>query len=280
MIEIDYKKKPKIRQMQIDDYIGKFHLEIYQKWIPEKYHLVRKRFADWIPIRKYKKAEKRGVVNQKIPISAYFKNKTDLILPKAPYLRRFRGIPQYTYVDFAKTANISRNEWNMFQNLPNFKGFFNHLFELNDLTYFDDVQATLEKEGKRFKKFFLYDIIAFELMRRQLGLADYAGLDKMYEFTHVHPLRTIVHNPFRYPMAVDISYILNLIPDQIFIEFFQMLVQDAIDLGIIEPRILLWDGQFLRSDCNNNYKNEKAKKAKQYNDQEAGYIGTMARKMV
>ncbi len=42
-------------------------------------------------------------------------------------------------------------------------------------------------------------------------------------------------------------------------------------MKIIDPRILLWDGQFVRSNCNNNFKDEQAKKAKKYNDPDAGY---------
>jgi hypothetical protein len=39
------------------------------------------------------------------------------------------------------------------------------------------------------------------------------------------------------------------------------------DLGIIVPRILIWDGQFLRSNCNNNKSEDK----REYNDPDAGY---------
>jgi len=55
------------------------------------------------------------------------------------------------------------------------------------------------------------------------------------------------------------------------VQFFNYLVKEGIDLGIIDPRILLWDGQFVRTNASNNFKDEKAKKARKYNDPDAGY---------
>ena len=162
-------------------------------------------------------------------------------------------------------------EWDMFQLLPNFKGYFNNLFEFNDLSYFDDLQEKLESNGMDFKDIFLYDIIALELLRRQLGFRDFTGLEKMGNFLCGHPLKGIVHDPYYFPTASEISYILNLISSEEILEFYYSLVREAIRLKIIEPRILIWDGQFIRSDCNNNFKDKEAKRAKKYNDTDAGY---------
>lgn len=57
------------------------------------------------------------------------------------------------------------------------------------------------------------------------------------------------------------------IPSESLFEFFQLLVKECIQLGIIVPRILIWDGQFIRSNCNNN----KDKDKDNYNDPDAGY---------
>jgi len=57
------------------------------------------------------------------------------------------------------------------------------------------------------------------------------------------------------------------IPAEELFKFFQILVKECIDLGIIIPRILIWDGQFIRSNCNNN----KNKDKDAYNDPDAGY---------
>ena len=47
--------------------------------------------------------------------------------------------------------------------------------------------------------------------------------------------------------SISISYILNLIPSEAIVSFFHNLVEEAIEIGVIDPRILLWDGQFVRT---------------------------------
>jgi Transposase DDE domain len=256
--------------MQITDYIIESIIDLYPMWEPKFYRLARKRFTHWLSVRKGKKSQIIKVKFKFKPIKYYFPKNNGITLPKAPYLRRFRSITQAVYSDFSEGI-IPKAEWDMLKTLPKFKGYFNYLFELNQLSYFDDLQEELEAKGLNFKGIFLYDIIALELFRRQLGFKDFAGLEKLSYFLNEHPLKGIVHDAYYYPSAADISYILNLLPPKKLMEFYYALVQEAIDLGIIDPRILLWDGQFVRSNCNNNFKDEDAKKAKRYNDPDAGY---------
>ena len=115
------------------------------------------------------------------------------------------------YDDYAAKM-ISEKEWNLLHALSDFTGFFNHLFEFNNFSYFDDLQEELEKNGGNFKDIFLYDIIALELFRRQLGFHDFTGLEKLSNFISAHPLVGIVHDPFFFPTAAEISYVLNLVP--------------------------------------------------------------------
>ena len=49
---------------------------------------------------------------------------------------------------------ISEKEWNLLHALSDFTGFFNHLFEFNNFSYFDDLQEELEKNGEILRIFF------------------------------------------------------------------------------------------------------------------------------
>ncbi|MCF2141378.1 MAG: transposase [Candidatus Lokiarchaeota archaeon] len=155
--------------------------------------------------------------------------------------------------------------------IPKFTGFFNHIFEFNDLSYFDDLQDRLERHNIKFRDIFLYDIIAISLFQRFLGIESYTELERLSFFLSQHPLFGIVHDALFFPTAKDLSYILNLLPVQVIYDYFFSLVAEMIDLKIIVTRILVWDGQFMKSNANNNYKDAKHKTMKQYNDPEAGY---------
>ena len=163
----------------------------------------------------------------------------------------------------------------MLQSIPKFTGYFNHLFEMNNLSYFDEIQEELESQGVNFKGMFIHDVIAFELFRHQLGFKDYTGLEKIALFVGDNPLKGVLHDSFYFPFAEDISYVLNRVPVSKVIHFFHDLVREAIDLGIIYPRILVFDGQFVRSNCNNNRKKDTG----QYSDPEAGYYRHTGKKL-
>lgn len=155
----------------------------------------------------------------------------------------------------------------MHRYLSGFNGFFENLFEFNDLTFFQDLQGTLEDEGVSFKSMFLEDVIAYELLRVNLGFKNYTGIEKMSKFMQYPPLAGITHDLRFFPSASDLSFVLRRIPSTALFEFFQLLVKECVDHGIIVPRILIWDGQFIRSNCNNN----KTKGKIAYNDPDAGY---------
>ncbi|MHA1336063.1 MAG: transposase [Promethearchaeota archaeon] len=114
---------------------------------------------------------------------------------------------------------------------------------------------------------FLEDVIAYELLRLNLGFKNYTDIERMCRFMRFPPLYGITHDPNFFPSAKDLSYILTKIPSDVFFQFFQLLVNECIEYGIIIPRILIWDGQFIRSNCKNN----KDKGKPTYNDPDAGY---------
>lgn len=270
MIVIEYKIKAKIVQMQITDYLDAFNTIYFPMWVQKSYQQARRLCSHWLPIRAYKKKPKIQMNSVYKSILEYFPKSVQKNLPKAPYLRRFRSVPNYSFEEFA-IEQISRQEWDLIQLLPEFTGFFNHIFEMNDLSFFDDLQEQLEDDNIKFKGIFLYDIVALSLFQRFLGIQSYSELERLSFFVRTHPLVGIVHDCLYFPNAKDLSYIINLIPSTAIYEYFFNLVSECMDLKIITSRILIWDGQFMRSNSNNNYKDEIHKKSKKYNDSEAGY---------
>jgi len=256
--------------MQLQDYLGTPITIIYDMSVPKVYQFVRKYFSHWLQVNLHKKKDTLQSDFKFKRIETFIPKKSLPKLPREPYLRRFRGIPQVIFEDYAFSI-ISEKEWMMLHTLQSFDGYFNHLFEFNDFSYFDDLQVELELQGTNFKDLFLHDIIIMELLRRQLGFHDFTGLEKMAYFLHDHPLRALVHDPTYFPTAADVSYVLTRIPSEKILQFFNNLVKEGIELGIIDPRILLWDGQFVRTNSSNNFKDEEAKKKKQYSDPDAGY---------
>ena len=265
MIVIKYKKKPKIVQMQITDYINGVKVEVYEMWDGKIYQRARKKFEPWLPVTKRKKKAPPLPAGQ-LTLEQYFLAKIVEKIPKPPYWKRFPSIPQATFKEFASGV-ITRGEWNELQDSPDFTGYFNLIFEVNDLSFFNRLQTELEAGGVTYKGNSIYDVIAVELLRHQLGLRNYAGSDKVRWVTGVNPLVAILHNPDHFPTAADVSYVLKKLPPERVMDFFHALVRECIELGIIDPRVLIWDGHFVRSNSNNN----KPDGSNSYSDPDAGY---------
>lgn len=275
MIIIEYRNRPKIIQMQLDDYIGKKTQENYKMWIPKDYRKARKKFP-WLYVHhktSYKKQKNCRPSNQ-TRLDEYIINNNAPYIAKKKYFCRFRSIPSVNYEDYAKNC-ISEKEWSMFRVLPKFTGHFNNLFEFVDFGYFDDIQGNLESCGVDFDNIFVYDIVAFELLRRLLGFQDYTGLEKMAMFIKNNPLVGVLHDPFYIPNAAEVSFVLNTFPLQKMMDFYHDLVRQAIDLGIIQIRIAILDGQFVRTNSNNNKKED----TNQYSDPDAGYYRHTGKKL-
>lgn len=274
MIKILYKIKPKIVQSEIDDYLGPTIIKEYHMWVPKDYRIVRKKYESLISVRIYTKKRSSPRKNDgdllQTKIKDFICKPKSMQILKPQYLLRFRSVNVTCFGDFAEGI-ISELEWDMFHSLPKFTGYFNSIIEFNDFSYFDAIQGKLESEGVKFKGIFIHDIFMFELIRRQIGFRDYKGLEKIAYFLGFNPFKELTHNPSYFPSAADTSYVLKRIPSSYFMDFFHSLVAEALELGIIKSRILLGDGQFIRSNCNNNFKDTAAKKRKQYNDPDAGY---------
>lgn len=266
MIHILYKKKADIHQRQILDYTGMEHVEVYKTWEKGVRYKVKKRFP-WVPVRAYNTRK-----SDEDEEDSKYKQLTldDFIewIPtlKGKYLYRFPKVEIPQFEEYAQGI-ISKKEWDMHRYLSGFEGFFENIFELNDLTFFDELQLRLEAEGVYFKDLSVKDVYLYNLLRINLGFKDYSGIEKMSRLLIMPPLFSVTNNPDFIPTAADISFVMNKLPAEEVFRFFRLLVQECIDLGIIIPRILIWDGQFLRSNCNNNKNEEK----KEYNDPDAGY---------
>ncbi|MHA1680140.1 MAG: hypothetical protein ACTSUE_03980, partial [Promethearchaeota archaeon] len=73
--------------------------------------------------------------------------------------------------------------------------------------------------------------------------------------------------------------VMSRIPPVKLYNFYQELVQEAIELKIIVPRVLLWDTQFMHSNSNFNSNNNKNKQTNAYSDRDAGYGRHNGRKL-
>lgn len=269
MIIIKYARNPTIKQSQLDDFLGKPTKTLYDMRVQKEYKAARKMFRKWLPVQLRRAPDPgvpRAVWGRQTSLFEHVDQKLLPILPKPAYAWRFRGIIARVYEDFAINV-ISEREWFITHALSAFNGYFNHLFEFVDFSYFDDLQEKLETHGVSFKRIFMHDVIAYELLRAQLGFKDYTGIEKMALFIGNIPLKGILHDDSFLPSASDTSRVMRCIPPAGLLNFMYMLVTQLINLKVIVPRILVWDCQFVHSNCNDN----PNPKTKRYNDYDAGY---------
>ncbi|MBD3341843.1 MAG: transposase [Candidatus Lokiarchaeota archaeon] len=266
MIHILYKRKTDIHQKQLTDYIGVKSVEIYKTWEKGVYNEVRRKFS-WVPVRQYtRKSSDKGEQDSNLKQLTLSDFMDWIPTLKGQYLYRFPKVKIPRFEDHAKGV-VSQKEWDMHRYLTNFNGFFENLFELNDLSFFDDLQESLRAKGVYFKGLSVRDVFCYNLLRINLGFKDYTGIEKMSRLLIWPPLFRVTVNPEFIPTAAEMSFVLNKIPAKELFSFFRQLVRECVDEGIIVPRVLIWDGQFLRSNCNNNKDEDKG----EYNDPEAGY---------
>ena len=261
MIIIEYKYRPIIIQSQIDDFIGYISLEKYNMYDPKDYRNARKKFL-WLSVQK-RNSKKSDLPGDQTKMHEFINWKPILT---GKYLYRFFKIRQTIYEDFAE-GKISKKEWDMIHLLPKYDGAFENLFELNSIDYFDKIQERLELEGVKFNGKFIKDIIIFELLRKNLGFKDFRGIEKIHRFSPILPIFGLPVHKGEVPTAADMSTILKKIPARDMYNYFQLLVEECIEYGIIVPRILMWDGQFIKANSNNNRKED----TNEFGDPDAGY---------
>ncbi|MHA1997289.1 MAG: transposase [Promethearchaeota archaeon] len=277
MIIIKYRKKRPIIQTQLDDFLGIRSIERYESWVPRDYRTIRKKFKRMIRVRRYrrKKREMEARTSKCTrTLDLFFPVLQPPTLPKPPYLFRFRSIPRYLPDEYA-AGIIPERELKLTRSLSSFTGFFHQMFDLNDFSLLDEFQEELENKGVKLRQISIHDVVAFEFLRLLLGFQDYTGLEKIMWFNGKIPLRGLLRDKLFFPRASDVSHVLTRIPPGMLLKFFHHLVDEAIDLKIIRPRVLIWDGQFMRSNCNNN----RNKATGEYNDPDAGYYRHNGKKL-
>ncbi len=275
MIALWYKILNPILQMVIDDYLNGTKVEGYDMGNPRSYRAAYKNFAAWLPVRHHSKKQASAPPAPNATLDKYIGFRELPPLPPPKKLTRFRSAPQATYDDFAGGAGVAPHEWDMLHTFPKFTGYFEHMFEVNDLTFFDEAQDRLEARGADFRDFFVHDVVAFELLRRQLGLADYASLERVAAWWERNPLVGIVHDVDFFPTAANLSYVLRRVPAAEFVAYFHQLVAEGIALRVIKDCVLIWDGTFIRSNSNNN----KNPRTGRYSDADAGFTRHIGKRL-
>ena len=138
MIIILYKRKARIYQTQLTDFIGMKKIEKYDMNIPKDYRIARKKFH-WIPIQPNR--GKLARQHKKMPPKSQRKI-IDFIewIPKLrdKYLYRFPKVCIPRYEEFGEGA-VSKREWDMHRYLKGFNGYLENLFEFNNFSFFQDL---------------------------------------------------------------------------------------------------------------------------------------------
>ncbi len=156
MIALWYKILNPILQMVIDDYLNGTKVEGYDMGNPRSYRAAYKKFAAWLLVRHRSKKQVCAPPAPNATLDKYIGFRELPPLPPPKKLKRFRSAPQATYDDFARGAGVAPHEWDMLHTFPKFTGYFEHMFEVNDLTFFDEAQDRLEARGADFREFVAY----------------------------------------------------------------------------------------------------------------------------
>ena len=265
LIVLKYKIKKSIIQFQIDDYIYNVKKEVFIMSIPKDYRRAMK-LINSVPRRSKKKRGRKKDITKLFYKIDYFIKRGNLTASKPQYLRRFRDVAVVAELEINYNG-ISNVEKLMLKALPGFTGFFEHIIACNNFTYFDDLQEKLEERGFSFKNRFLHDIIIFELSRIHIGIDNYTAYMNAIKYFQANYLKSILHDPDYFPDVGIVSHALRALPLKALKLFFFELLEESYEFKIAKNRILIWDGQFVHSNSNDQFNKEKGS----YNDPDAGF---------
>jgi hypothetical protein len=152
-------------------------------------------------------------------------------------------MPKYTLkVDYCD----SMTDWVRESIRPQNKhpGFAAFVFYLNDFTFFDDFLTDDSFKWAKKAEILPSDVIKYELYRL---LAGFISFQDYFKFVYLLPnfqdhLAISMTHP--YPVGTHFTEKLKLIGPSRIREFFNLLVAEARDLGLIRDRVHIWDGQF------------------------------------
>ena len=164
-------------------------------------------------------------------------------------------------------GTLPAHEYAILQCCRKFTGYLDYLFNDDVFDYFDDVQVKLENNGIRVGARFLKDIVMLEMMRIHVGIDSYEAFSVICEmlgatmvldqFQHVHYL----------PSVQDFSRAFHAVPKSYFTMFFNIILDQCVELGLVNFDVIIWDGQFIRANCSN----QRSKATGKYTDPDAGY---------
>jgi hypothetical protein len=181
--------------MQITDYIFGVKKYVYMMSIQKDYRTAMKLIYSVPRKLKQKRGRKKDITKLFYRIDHFIK-KGDLTPIRPQYLRRFRDVAVVPESEI-NYQGISRVEKLMLKALSGFTGFFEHVILCNNLSYFDDLQETLEARDISFRNRFLHDVIIFELSRIHIGIDNYTSYLNAIRYFQANYLKTVLHDPDR-----------------------------------------------------------------------------------
>lgn len=265
MFVLKYTRKPSIIQFQITDYLFQPRRICFLMSKPQEYRKAMKAIHTVPRKPPRKRGRKKDVIRLFYKID-HFINKGELTSIRPQYLRRFRSIPILPLSEI-EYERITDYEKLMLKALPGFTGFFDEVILCNNFTYFDEIQDHLEAKGISFRGRFLHDIIIYELARIQIGIDNYTAYANAVRYFQPLFPNGILHDPEYFPEVALVSHVLRALPLEMLQEYFYTLLDEIYEHQIAKNRILIWDGQFVHSNCSDHFNKEKGS----YNDLDAGF---------
>lgn len=265
MFVLKYTRKPSVNVLQLTDFTSQPVRLEFDMSIKAEYRKAMK-LINTVPRRRPRKRGRKKDITKLFYKIDHFIKKGELTSINPNYLRRFRSIPilSLSEIDY---EGVSEYEKLMLKALPGFTGFFDEVILCNNFTYFDEVQTQLEQEGVSFRNRFLHDVILYELARIQIGIDTYTGFANAVRYFQPLFPNGILYDPEYIPDVDYVSYVLRELPLDALKEYYFMLLDEIYEYKIAKNRILIWDGQFVHSNCSDHFNKEKGS----YNDPDAGF---------
>lgn len=195
-------------------------------------------------------------IQPSVPRQATFKQETlpDCAFRKMSLLKdvhskfidRVPPVPSTRCEDFCAPAGLA-DEWKYYQEVPEYRGLFQHLLLLNSFTYWDEVEAKLRQEGFSPKGFSVKEFVKWDLLRHSTGALFTTQFQDIAGPWDKSVLAGAFDCPERVPAPHHFSYYYGFLTPQHFMAFFLQLVRECVEHEIIVPRIVAADGVFLRS---------------------------------
>ena len=162
------------------------------------------------------------------------------------FIDRVPPVPSTRCEDFCTPAGLEE-EWKYYQEVPEYRGLFQHLLLLNSFSYWDEVEATLRQEGFSPKGFSVKEFVKWDLLRHSTGALFTTQFQDIAGPWDKSVLAGAFDNPERVPAPHHFSYYYGFLTPQHYMAFFLQLVRECIKHQVIVPRFVAADGVFLRS---------------------------------